>query len=154
MRTTALLVVALLGCQSGSGDRSKPKPQDQQPGQGGRPGSGATAGGEMEGGFFQRSAQATAELGLPGARIDLSRQLGSASRIAIGDLDGDGTREIVAADAENLRVLDAAGNDKASAPVVGGILTLTAADIDGDHKSEIYAGWGQTREHMDAPAKI
>lgn len=87
-------------------------------------------------------------------RHDVTTALGSALRVAIGDVDGDRSREIVAADAQALRVLDAAGAQLASTPVSGGIQVLVTADIDGDGKDEILAGWGMTREHRDAKARI
>ncbi len=91
---------------------------------------------------------------LPGKRTDLTAAIGSAQRAAIGDFDGDKKREIVVADAKTLRVIDAAGKEIASAPVSGGIHVLVAADIDGDGKAEILAGWGQSREYMSAKARI
>jgi uncharacterized Rossmann fold enzyme len=51
-------------------------------------------------------------------------------------------------------VLDATGREVTSAPVPGGILQLLATDLDGDKRAELYAGWGQTRDHMTATAKI
>jgi hypothetical protein len=91
---------------------------------------------------------------LPGKRTDLTAAIASAQRAAIGDFDGDKKREIVVADAKALRVIDAAGKEIASAPVTGGIHVLVAADIDGDGKAEILAGWGQSREYMNAKARI
>ncbi len=91
---------------------------------------------------------------LPGTRKDLTAAFDKSWRTAIADLDGDGDREIVAIDSKTIRVLDAAGTVVTSAPVPGGILQLVAADLDGDKRAEIYAGWGQTRDHMDATAKV
>jgi hypothetical protein len=91
---------------------------------------------------------------LPGKRTDLTKAIGSSTRVAIADLDGDGDGEIVAVDAKAMHVLDASGREIASAPVSGGIQILVAADLDGDKRSEIYAGWGQSREHMDAKARV
>jgi len=94
----------------------------------------------------------------PGSRTDLTnafdRDGGKSTRIAVADLDGDGDREIVAIDAKMIRVLDATGRDVTSLPVVDGIQQLLAADLDGDKRAELYAGWGQTRDHMDSVAKI
>lgn len=87
-------------------------------------------------------------------RHALATAITGASRVAIGDVDGDHTREIVVADAQTLRVLNAAGAPLASAPVTGGIQVLVAADVDGDGKDEILAGWGMSREHRDAKARI
>jgi hypothetical protein len=95
---------------------------------------------------------------LPGKRTDLTAAFdkdGSKTwRTAVADLDGDGDREIVVVDAKLIRVLDASGREVTSLPVGGGILQLVAADLDGDKRAEVYAGWGQTREHMDGTAKI
>jgi len=90
----------------------------------------------------------------PGARRDVSSSIGSALRAAIGDLDGDGASEIVVADAEHLRVLDASGVELARQPVPGGIQVLAIADGDGDGRAEILAGWGMSREHRDALAQV
>lgn len=98
--------------------------------------------------------QGKAPAAAPGARTDLTKAIGSASRAAIADLDGDGDREIVVVDSQLVRVLDAAGREVASARVPGGILTLIAADLDGDRRAEIYAGWGQTRDHTSAAARV
>ncbi|HSK01958.1 MAG TPA: VCBS repeat-containing protein [Kofleriaceae bacterium] len=91
---------------------------------------------------------------LPGVRTDVTAIVGSARRAAIGDLDGDGDREIVLAGPEALRVVEPSGRELASAPVPGGIQILVTADLDGDGHAEILAGWGQTREHRDARARI
>jgi hypothetical protein len=91
---------------------------------------------------------------LPGARTDVSAFVGAAQRAAIGDLDGDGDQEIVLADASRLRVVEASGRELASAGVPGGIQILVIADLDGDGAAEIIAGWGLTREHRDARARI
>jgi FG-GAP-like repeat len=91
---------------------------------------------------------------LPGVRTELTAAVGKAERAAIGDLDGDGKNELVVADAQRLRVLDVAGKERASAPVLGGIQVLTIADIDGDRRAEIFAGWGMSREHRQATARV
>jgi len=91
---------------------------------------------------------------LPGKRQDVSAAVGKAWRVAIGDFDGDGKRELAVADSDKLRVLNAAGNEIASLPVPGGIQLLVAADLDRDGHDELYAGWGQSRDHRDAKAKI
>jgi hypothetical protein len=91
---------------------------------------------------------------LPGVRTDVSAFVGSAQRAAIGDLDGDGDREIVLADPGALRVVEPSGRELARTPVAGGIQILVAADLDGDGRAEILAGWGATREHRDAAARI
>jgi hypothetical protein len=83
---------------------------------------------------------------LPGTRKEVA--LGKALRAAIGDFDGDGKNEIVVADAERLRVVTVDGKELASMPAPGGINVLVAAG------GEIYAGWGVSRDHKSAPAKI
>src|SRR6187402_3230092 len=64
---------------------------------------------------------------LPGARSDLTAAVGKAERAVIADLDGDGRSELVVADAQRLRVLDASGQERASAPAPGGIQILAIA---------------------------
>lgn len=91
---------------------------------------------------------------LPGKRTDLTAAVGSAWRAAIGDFNGDRKREIAVVDSKQLRVLDAAGHELASVAIASGIHVLVAADIDGDGKAEIVAGWGQTRDYRDAKARI
>lgn len=95
---------------------------------------------------------------LPGKRTDLTAAFdkdgGKTWRTAIADVDGDGDREIIAIDSKTIRVLDATGREVTSLPVPGGILQLVAADLEGDKRTEVYAGWGQTRDHMDAVAKV
>jgi hypothetical protein len=94
---------------------------------------------------------------LPGKRRQLKLDIdgGKTWRVEIADLDGDGDRELVAIDAKLIRVFDATRTTVVStSPVPGGILQLVAADLDRDKRSELYAGWGQSRDHMDAPASI
>jgi hypothetical protein len=91
---------------------------------------------------------------LPGIRTDAASFVGTAARVAVGDLDHDGRREIVAVDPNEMRVFAADGKLVASAPVTGGIDRLVVADIDGDGKAEIYAGWGQSREHQATKARV
>ena len=79
---------------------------------------------------------------------DVTSFVGKAHRAAIGDLDGDGRNEIVLVDPERIRVVDPAGREIASVPVTRGIQALVVADIDGDARAEVIAGWGITREHM------
>ena len=76
-------------------------------------------------------------------RNDWTTKLSLAERATIADLDGDGDREIVLADAKSLWVIDASGRELARSPVTGGIQVLTAADIDGNGHAEIFAGWGR-----------
>ena len=76
------------------------------------------------------------------ARRDATAIVGGAQRVAIFD------HELVLADANELRVVDAAGKRLASTPAPAGIQTLVVAD------GAIYAGWGQTREHMAGKARV
>src|SRR6478672_2631717 len=48
---------------------------------------------------------------LPGQRKDVTALVGSASRAAIGDLDGDGKGDIVLVDTERLRVVTPEGRE-------------------------------------------
>ncbi len=91
---------------------------------------------------------------LPGKRRDVTALVGKAARAAIGDLDGDGKAELVVVDPDAVRVIDRAGSEVARAPADGGIQVLLTADLDGDHKAEIIAGWGESREHRDTAAKV
>ena len=91
---------------------------------------------------------------LAGKRTDLTTAVGSAWRAAIGDFNGDRKREIAIVDTKQLRVIDATGRELAAVPIASGIHVLVAADIDGDGKAEILAGWGQTRDYKDAKARI
>ncbi|MGN6107335.1 MAG: FG-GAP repeat domain-containing protein [Kofleriaceae bacterium] len=72
----------------------------------------------------------------------------------MGDLDGDGAAELVVADANQLRVLDRTGRQLAAAPAIAGIQVLVVADVDGDGRAEILAGWGASREHLAGPARV
>lgn len=85
---------------------------------------------------------------LPGKRRDMTAIVGRAARAAIGDLDGDGKPELVLVDSEQLRVVDLDGKELAHAPAQGGIEVLAIVD------RAIVAGWGLSREHRDAKAKV
>jgi hypothetical protein len=89
-----------------------------------------------------------------GHRRDASAFVGSASRAAIGDLDGDGKNEIVLADPQHLWVTDAAGKQLAAVDAPGGIEVLVVMRMPGDVRDEIVAGWGMSREHKTAGAKV
>jgi hypothetical protein len=147
---TAIASVALLAsCQSRSDDKLS------RSGLTSRPGSSAGSQSPLsEPAAPPRAPVPPLPSPLPGTRTDLTAAIGSSSRAVIADLDGDGDREIVAVDAKTMHVLDNTGREISSAPVAGGIQTLIAADLDGDKRSEIYAGWGQSREHMDAKARV
>lgn len=88
-------------------------------------------------------------------RTDLTAAIGSAQRAALGDLDGDRDLELVVVDTSQVRVLDPTSQrELARTEVHAGIQVLTVADIDGDGRAEILAGWGMTREFRDAQARI
>ncbi|MDB4957518.1 MAG: hypothetical protein JWO36_5087 [Myxococcales bacterium] len=91
---------------------------------------------------------------LPGHRRDVTSIVGSAARAAIGDLDGDGKNELVLVDADRLRIVTPDGRELASTAVHGGIDVLVVADLDHDHRAEVLAGFGMSREHRDAPAQV
>jgi hypothetical protein len=75
---------------------------------------------------------------------DLTTIVGAAQRAAAGDLDGDGVPELVLCDAQELRVVKLDGTSIAKVPVRGGVQVLNVADLDGDGRAEILAGFGQT----------
>jgi hypothetical protein len=86
--------------------------------------------------------------------VDLTKAVGNATHAAIGDLDGDGVGELVVVDAQRMRVLDATGRERASIGVESGIQVLITSQLDNARRATIYAGWGQSREHMAAKAKV
>ncbi len=77
-----------------------------------------------------------------------------AERLAIGDLSGDGHVEIVYASGERLWVVDRDGRELARIGAPGGIHVLETADLDGDGRDVILAGWGISREHLEAPPRM
>jgi hypothetical protein len=77
-----------------------------------------------------------------------------ASHCAIGDFDGDGKNEIALGNANEIRIVTPAGKPIATMPITNGLLRFTVADIDHDHHAELYAGWGETREHRDGVARV
>jgi hypothetical protein len=91
---------------------------------------------------------------LPGKRTTLAAIGDKTWRAAIGDLDGDHKNEIVVCDSDFMTVLDASGKKLGELKVVDGIQKLVVVDLEGDGKAEIYAGWGQTRDHMDTKAHL
>jgi hypothetical protein len=90
---------------------------------------------------------------LPGTRTTLAVS-DKTWRAAIGDLDGDHKNEIVVCDSDFMSVLDASGKKLGELKLADGIQKLVVADLDGDGKAEIYAGWGQTRDHMATKAHL
>ena len=139
-RCTLLAIFVLAGCQSG------------ERGQGSSTGSSKSTSTAVRK-EMPLPAPAPAPSGpLPGKRTELS--LGKPLRAAIGDFDGDHTNEIAVADAERLRVVTAAGKELASVPAPSGLHVLVATDVDGDGRAEIVAGWGMSRDHKTAPARI
>lgn len=99
-------------------------------------------------------AFAIAACGREGHHEAASITLPGAQRVAIGDLDGDGHNEIITVDATLIHVLTPTGREIATAPALGGIQILMTTDLDGDGRAELYAGWGQTRDHRDTLARI
>lgn len=108
-------------------------------------------------------------IGLPGCRCSppesskpqgfhfeevLAREAAQAHRVATGDLNADGRPELVIADSQALRVVDLSGAELARLPAPGGIQVLRVADLDGDGRAEILTGWGRSREHRNAKARI
>lgn len=91
---------------------------------------------------------------LIGHRTDISDFAGSAIKAGIGDVTGDKANEIILVDSEQLRVVTPSGREIAATSVPGGIHVLTVADLNNDGKAEIYAGWGTTREHRQATARV
>ena len=145
--SAAVAIVAIAVAAAGCQRRDRDQPPGPAPTKAGAPAAGASGPASL------RSAPPLPDP-LPGRRTDVTAAIGKAARAAIGDLDGDGHNEIVVADAERLRVLDATGGERASAPAPGGIQALAVADLDGDRRAEIVAGWGETREHRQAPARV
>ncbi|HTR50572.1 MAG TPA: VCBS repeat-containing protein [Kofleriaceae bacterium] len=82
------------------------------------------------------------------ARRDVTSWVGGAERAAIGDLTGDGKAEIALADANRLRVVDSTGRELASIDALAGIQVLEIA------RGLVLAGWGESRAHRGAHARI
>jgi hypothetical protein len=74
-------------------------------------------------------------------------------RLGVGDLDGQGSPEIVVVDDTSLRILDPSGRERARLAAPGAIQVLDVSDLDADGRAEILAGWGLGRKHRDAPAR-
>jgi hypothetical protein len=146
MRALALCVV-IAGCQAREQRSSSPPAQGSSKLPPSSPASKPTA-------AVARAAVPPLPDPLPGKRSDLTAAIGSAWRAAIGDFNGDNKRELVIVDNKQMRVIDATGRELASEPVTSGIHVLVAADIDGDGKTEILAGWGVTRDFRDAAARV
>jgi hypothetical protein len=77
-----------------------------------------------------------------------------ATHCAIGDFDGDGKNEIALGNATEVRIITIDGKVLARMPVTNGLQRFAVADIDHDHHDELYAGWGETREHRDGVARV
>ena len=77
-----------------------------------------------------------------------------ATHCAIGDFDGDGKNEIALGNANEIRIVTRDGKPIANMPVSNGLQRLVVADLDHDHHDELYAGWGETREHRDGVARV
>jgi len=84
----------------------------------------------------------------PTAQRDVTSWVGGAERAAIGDLTGDGKAEIALADANRLRVVDSTGRELAAIDAPAGIQVLEIAH------GLVLAGWGETRAHRGAHARI
>jgi hypothetical protein len=78
----------------------------------------------------------------PPRRDALLRALTPALAAAAGDLNGDGRPELIMVDARFVRVLDLDGKLVAETAAPSGIQLLASADLDGDGRAEILAGWG------------
>jgi hypothetical protein len=98
------------------------------------------AGCQQHGGGERESAAARSS--------DVTAWVGDAQRAAIGDLTGDGRAEIALADARRLRIVDASGRELASTAAPAGIQVLGIA------RGLVLAGWGETREHRGAAARV
>jgi hypothetical protein len=93
----------------------------------------------------------------PGAKQSASTKVpwaDDATHCAIGDFDGDGKGEIALGNANEIRIVTADGKPIASLPVTNGLQRLVVADLNHDHHDELYAGWGETREHRDGIARV
>ncbi len=150
---TLVLAGLVLGCQNNGSDKFSSAGSAKA-----RPGSAVSTSGsgsaQAEPAPQPREPVPPLPSPLPGKRTNVTTAIGPAWRVAIADLDGNGKRELVAIDSKAIRVLDAAGKELATAPVSAGIQTLVAADLDGDKRDELYAGWGQTRDFMNAKAHV
>jgi hypothetical protein len=93
----------------------------------------------------QRSAPPMPDT-MPGVRRDVSALVGRTTRAAIGELDGHTV--LVLVDPDSMRVVDKAGKQIASMPVIAGIQQLSIAN------GKILAGWGASREHTEAVARF
>lgn len=87
-------------------------------------------------------------------RSNVIKWAGDATHCAIGDFDGDGKADIALGNANEIRIVSADGKPIATLPVTNGLQRLVVADIDHDHHDELYAGWGETREHRDGAAAV
>jgi hypothetical protein len=130
------MLAAVLACRGKSTDRDAPRTDPVPP---------PTPAVGVE-------APAAAAHGSAAARKGLEDALRGMLRVAMGDLDGDGSTEIVAVDAVTLHVLDLEGRTRARIDAPGGIQVLRIFDLDGDGRAEIAAGWGRTKARPEIAA--
>jgi len=121
-------VLAITACQRSGGDEPAPAPGSAAP-------RASTP----------RAALPPLPDPLPGTRRDVTAIVGSATRAAFGG----GGDELVLASPDLLRVVDiASGRELGRAPAPGGCNVLVVRG------ETVIAGWGQSREHRDAPARV
>lgn len=85
--------------------------------------------------------------------LDVTESIAGARKIAIGDLSGDGSSEIVVADDSHLRVLNRSFETIAELEVNRGPNVLTLHTFE-DGTRAILAGWGRSMQHVDAASQI
>jgi hypothetical protein len=153
MRTAVLCALLATSCQQN--DKRAPPAQQSTAAQ--SPAGSSSVAPQSEAPPASQSARAALPplpSPLPGKRQDLTAAIGSAWRAAIGDFDGDRKQDIAICDSKQLRVINTTGHELAAVAIASGIHVLVAADIDGDGKSELLAGWGESRDYRDAKARI
>ena len=80
--------------------------------------------------------------------------MGTALRAAAGDIDGDGSVDLVHVDATNLRIVPSSNRKFPEIPADGVIQVLSVADLDGDGRADILAGWGATTQDVRGQACV